>query len=86
MPNDETPRVDWEQVAANLRQAGEGFARAGQTWTVQGAMGWMFRGDIDRARDALRRIPRERLVEVSAAAAALSSLADEIAAEPGEPQ
>lgn len=47
--------------------------------TAQGAFGWMMRGDLDKARATLSRLPSERLVEVSVAAAALSALADEVA-------
>lgn len=46
---------------------------------AQGAMAWMYRGDIDAARQALAGLPPEKLTEISVAAAALSSLADELA-------
>lgn len=83
--NPEPPRIDTEKIAEAVRRVGESLARAGQTWRVQGAMGHMLHGDLAQAREALRGLPPERLAEVATAAAALSSLADEIAAETGEP-
>lgn len=78
-----------------LRKAGENFATAmgdaakkfsegmqhtGHILTAQGAMGWAYRGDLEKARQVLQKLPADKLAEVSAAAAALSSLADEVAA------
>jgi hypothetical protein len=84
MPDEQTPG---QKIDAALQELKEASANAGVILAVQGAMGWMFKGDMEQARAALvRRVPRERLAEVSMAAAALSSLADEIAAEPGEPR
>lgn len=50
---------------------------------AQVAMGWMYRGDIEQAREAIRQMPTDRLLELSTAAAALAGLADEIAAGHG---
>lgn len=83
MTDEQTPG---ERIAAAMKGIQEAAAVAGVTLTVQGAMGWMWRGDIEQARTTLRRLPRERLLEVSAAASALSALADEIATETGEPR
>lgn len=80
MTDDQTPGQRFEAAMKDLHTAA---TAAGVTLKVQGAMGWMWRGDIEQARTALRRLPHERLLEVSAAAAALSALADEIATEEG---
>lgn len=83
------------QAAENWRKATENFGAAmgeatkkfseamqhtGHILTAQGAMGWVYRGDLASARRALEKLPADKLAEVSAAAAALSSLADEVAA------
>jgi hypothetical protein len=69
-------------------RAGElaaGFAHAleqvGHIMAAQGAMGWMFRGDLDAARKSLMGLPVEQLQTVSVTASALASVADEIAME-----
>lgn len=80
---------DW---AENLKKAVGRFAEdlgkavedAAPIFAAQGAMGWMMKGDMEQARSALAKLPADKLREVSAAAFALSSLADEIAAEPKE--
>ena len=54
---------------------------AGNILTTQAAIGWVFKGDLAKAREVLAKLPPDKLVEVSMAAAALSSLADEVAAE-----
>ena len=53
---------------------------SGHILVAQGAFGWLVRGDLDRARRELGKLPVEKLTAVSLAAAALSSLADEVAA------
>ncbi|MRH86022.1 hypothetical protein GFY24_00830 [Nocardia sp. SYP-A9097] len=69
------------RMDAILQQFTDAAAIAGHTLTVQAAMGWMWRGDLDHARTSLRALPADKLRELSAAAAALSALADEIACE-----
>ncbi|MBF6416940.1 hypothetical protein [Nocardia cyriacigeorgica] len=64
------------QAMENLRNAA---INTGHTLTVQAAMGWVMRGDLAKACESLQRLPADKLLEVSAAAAALSSLADELA-------
>lgn len=49
---------------------------------AQTAMGWIYRGDIEQARRALTDLPADKLAEISVAATALSSLADELAQQP----
>ncbi|WP_181723083.1 MULTISPECIES: hypothetical protein [Nocardia] len=56
------------------------LARTGQLWRAQGALGWMLRGDIEKARDTLESLPADRLPEIAVAATTLVSLAEEIAA------
>jgi hypothetical protein len=63
------------------RQFRETIQDAGRIFVVQGAMGWMYRGDIAEARKALADLPRDKLRQVSAAATALASLADQMARE-----
>lgn len=75
--SEQTPGERYEAALAKLKAAA---AELGVTATAQGAFGWMMRGDLEEARTVLGRLPRERLVEVSIAAAALSTLADEVAA------
>lgn len=53
----------------------------GHVAKAQGAMGWIYRGDLEQARQALAGLPADKLAEISIAAAALSSLADEQAKE-----
>lgn len=43
------------------------------------AMGWAYRGDIDKARHFLAKLSPEHLSWVSASASLLASLADEMA-------
>jgi len=64
-------------------KVGKAFQQAGHVLTAQAAMGWVMRGDLDAARNTLRGLPPEMLHEVSAAAAALTSLADEVLAAGG---
>lgn len=83
MTDEQTPA---ERITAAMEKLKTAAENAGHTFTVQGAMGWMWRGDLEQARTALRKLPPERLHEVSAAAAALSALADEVATETGAGQ
>jgi hypothetical protein len=69
---------EWLQAARQFRQTIED---AGHIFVVQGAMGWMYRGDIAEARKTLADLPRDKLRQVSAAATALASLADQMAQE-----
>ncbi|RBQ21577.1 hypothetical protein DP939_02375 [Spongiactinospora rosea] len=62
------------EAGAKLQQ---GLQQAGNTLTVQGAMGWAYRGDLEKLAAALRGMSTEQLREVSAAAALLASTADE---------
>lgn len=59
------------------RQLGEALGQVQRTFAAQGAMGWAYRGDLDQARATLAAMSPEQLRELSAAAAALASLADE---------
>jgi hypothetical protein len=69
---------EWqENFERSMRQHGEAVGKAGRILTAQGAFGWMYRGDVDQARAALKAMSPEQLQEVSAAAAALAGLADE---------
>lgn len=60
---------------------GKGLAQIQRVGQATGAMGWVYRGDLDGARAALAKMDPEQLREVSAAAAALASLADEALTE-----
>lgn len=80
MTDEQTPA---ERITAAMEKLKTAAENAGQALTVQAAMGWMWRGDLEQARTALRKLPPERLYEVSAAGSALSALADEVAAEGG---
>jgi len=81
--NDELRRAG-ENFATAMGEAAEkireGMEHTGHILTAQGAMGWVYRGDLEKARTMLEKLPADKLAEVSAAAAALSSLADEVAA------
>lgn len=58
----------------------DGMQHTGHILTAQSAMGWAYRGNLAEARRVLEKLPVDKLTELSAAAAALSSLADEVAA------
>lgn len=64
-----------------LAKAVAGMKHAGDILTTQAAIAWVYKGDLVKAREVLAKLPADKLVEVSMAAAALSSLADEVAAE-----
>ncbi|MCM6775001.1 hypothetical protein NDR87_26510 [Nocardia sp. CDC159] len=70
-----------ERLDAALQRLRESATAAAGTMTAQGAFGWMMRGDLAKARATLVKLSPDKLTEVSAAAAALSALADEVAAE-----
>lgn len=80
---DDTGRED--DVPSGLGEAidalSKGLESATHTLIAQEAMGWIVRGDLHRARRALKRLPVEQLAAVSVAAAALTSLADELQRE-----
>ncbi|MEV5391907.1 hypothetical protein [Nocardia farcinica] len=78
MTDEPTPGEKLDAALARLKATA---AAASTTLTAQGAFGWMMRGDLEQARAALTKLPTDKLVEVSAAAAALSALADEVAGE-----
>lgn len=77
----DTDQPDWvkgiQNAAAELAKAME---QTGYILTAQGAMGWLYRGDLEKARETLANLPAEQLQAVSVTASALASLADEIAA------
>ncbi|WP_280505816.1 hypothetical protein [Nocardia farcinica] len=83
MSGDEQRNPDLSGLSDALNNFQSAMTRLGQTATAQGAFGWMVRGDLEKAREALRKLPPDKLLEVSAAASALSALADEVAAEGG---
>lgn len=73
--------ADEPQWAKDLRaaatKAGEAITHANYILITQEAMAWMYRGDLNAARQAVAKLPDDKLVELSAAAAALAALADE---------
>jgi hypothetical protein len=72
------PEPEWvTQLRAGVEGFGAALAHVGHVARAQGAMGWLYRGDIEQARTALDGLPPEVLRQVSASAAALSALADE---------
>lgn len=84
----EAEEPDWLK---SLKKAGEelaeglaeGLEALGHVFAVSAAMGAMFKGDLDGARQQLDGLPDGQLTAVSVAASALGALADEIAAERG---
>ncbi len=79
MATDEQPNFDGLKKV--LGEFGKAMEQAGHVFAAQGAFGWMFRGDLEQARKTLEGLPADKLQEVSMAAAALASLADEVAME-----
>lgn len=69
-----------ERMKKASEQMQAGLQQAGFVLSAQGAMGWAYKGDLAQARRVLEKLPPEKLTELSMAAAALSSLADEVAA------
>jgi hypothetical protein len=67
-------------MADATKKFSEGMQHTGHILTSQSAMGWVYRGDLEKARAVLEKLPADKLAELSTAAAALSSLADEVAA------
>ncbi|WP_433382768.1 hypothetical protein [Streptosporangium sp. CA-115845] len=76
---DQTPETpEWAKALQNAAaEMSKGLAQASRILAAQGAMGWTYRGDLEAARQALAALPPDHLQEISAAAAALASLADE---------
>lgn len=64
-----------------LKKALELLTHVGHIAVAQGAMGWMYRGDLDKARETLQELDAEVLTEVALAASVLGTLAEELAAE-----
>lgn len=64
-----------------LKKLADTMLNLGHIMSAQGAFGWMYRGDLDHARAVLAKLPPEVLQQVSVAASALSTLADEVAGE-----
>lgn len=73
---------EWQQAAQEaMGRAGRAINDAlGQTRHIlmaQTAMGWAYRGDLDKTRRSLAGMSPERLRELSAAATMLAALTDE---------
>lgn len=66
-----------QSMAEAGRQIGTAFSQAGNIFAAQGAMGWAFRGDVEKTRAALANMTPDQVREVSAAASMLAALADE---------
>jgi hypothetical protein len=86
MGSETGPEPDWaDQLRAGFAGFAEALAHVGHIARAQGAMGWLYRGDLDQAARALDGLPPDVLRQVSTAAQALSTLADErLAAEPSD--
>ncbi|WP_424533652.1 hypothetical protein ACOZ38_25285 [Sphaerisporangium viridialbum] len=71
---------DWakmqEQLRAGFAEVGKALEQTGRIWVAQGSMGWAFRGDLEKLREALDAMSPELVAEVSAAAALLGSACD----------
>lgn len=67
-------------LLAALEQLAAGFKEAGHTMSVQGAMGWVYRGRVNDARSVLDRMPLAAVKQAAVAAAALAALCDEVVA------
>lgn len=74
-----------EALRTALREMNAAFAQVGNVLRAQGAFGWMYRGDLEQARETLDTLPADVLRQVSAAASVLSTLADELLAERTRP-
>lgn len=80
MSADEQP--EWVRNFTNaLGEFGKAVEQTGHILTAQTALGQMMRSDLEQARTTLAKLPVEQLPAVSVAAAALASLADEVAME-----
>jgi len=77
-----TPHDPFAALRENLEKIGQNVSRsledASRIAAAQGAMGWMMRGDLEKARAVLSALSGDRLSEISATAAALAALADEM--------
>ncbi|MEU9887951.1 hypothetical protein [Sphaerisporangium sp. NPDC051011] len=73
---------DWVKAFAEAgAKLGEGLKQTGRILSAQGAMGWAFRGDLDQLSAVLAVLPAEQVREISAAAALLTSAADDVLRE-----
>lgn len=79
---DQSDEPDWVR---DFRTGMQGFVdqltHASHIAAAQAAMGWLYRSDLNRARDTLTKLPTDALQQVSVAATTLANLADEIANE-----
>lgn len=75
---DETVPAWTQQVEAEVKKLAGKFRYLAVVMTVQRAMGAMYQGDMDGARDALHGLSDDDLKTVSVTAAALGSIADEL--------
>lgn len=86
MPDQEQPEwlrnltnAEWSASdLAKLKAAADNFM---YRLEASNALGSMLRGDLCKARETLAKLPVDQLQAVSVAAAALASLADEVAME-----
>lgn len=60
------------------QELGKAFGQMQAVLAAQGAMGWAYRGDLERLRVALEALPVGQVREISAAAALLTSTADDV--------
>ncbi|GAA3958048.1 hypothetical protein GCM10023085_45670 [Actinomadura viridis] len=73
---DETP--DWaKQLQEALEGVTDAFARAGPILTAQGAMGWAYQGEFDKAHAEIAKLPRKQIEILSMSARALAEMADQ---------
>jgi hypothetical protein len=75
MPDHEQQWARQLHDVANTLQ--EGFAQAGRVFSTQHAMGWAFRGTVERVEDVVGSMSPDHLRQVSAAAALLGDAADQ---------
>lgn len=68
---------DWTAFNENLARLHDTIRHANGILAGQAALGWAYRGDLERAGGALAKMDPDQLRELSAAAALLASLADE---------
>ncbi|GAA1024080.1 hypothetical protein Aple_095260 [Acrocarpospora pleiomorpha] len=72
---------DLDAALQALREAakrlGQSAGHAAHIFHAQAAMGWVYRGDLDRLHEVLERMTPDQLQELSTAAALLGSAADE---------
>lgn len=75
---------DWaKNLADAIGEFARGMEQVGHIAIAQGAMGWIYQGDMESAQREVAKLPPEQLSALSIAAATLSSLADEEAARRG---